>query len=86
MLVAENITNPRMAQVICQVGTDPGLRLGDVRFRFNPLADWSMAELQGYVAEHKPPLHPLAEDGYVSIGCLPCTQRINPGEDYRDGR
>jgi phosphoadenosine phosphosulfate reductase len=56
------------------------------RFRFNPLAGWSWAELQNYILEHKLPPHPLAEDGFSSIGCIPCTRRINPGENYRDGR
>ena len=30
--------------------------------------------------------HPLVEDGYPSIGCMPCTRRVQAGEDYRAGR
>jgi phosphoadenosine phosphosulfate reductase len=56
------------------------------RFRFNPLADWSLADLETYVDAHKLPRHPLVEDGYPSIGCLPCTRRVRAGESYRDGR
>lgn len=56
------------------------------RFRFNPLAEWSAAELESYFAEHALPRHPLAEDGYPSIGCMPCTRRLHAGEGYRDGR
>jgi phosphoadenosine phosphosulfate reductase len=56
------------------------------RFRFNPLADWSQAELDAYVLEHNLPRHPLVEDGYPSIGCMPCTRRVQSGEGYRDGR
>lgn len=56
------------------------------RFRFNPLADWTLADLDHYVAAHGLPRHPLVEDGYPSIGCLPCTRRVQGGEGYRDGR
>lgn len=56
------------------------------RFRFNPLADWSLADLEAYVVKHDLPRHPLVEDGYPSIGCMPCTRRIQAGEAYRDGR
>ena len=35
---------------------------------------------------HKLPRHPLVEDGYPSIGCMPCTRRVQAGEDYRAGR
>ncbi len=56
------------------------------RFRFNPLADWSLADLEKYTTEHNLPHHPLSEDGYPSIGCMPCTRRVAAGEGYRDGR
>jgi phosphoadenosine phosphosulfate reductase len=56
------------------------------RFRFNPLADWSQADLETYVARHDLPKHPLVDDGYPSIGCMPCTRRVQSGEGYRDGR
>ena len=58
----------------------------DGRFRFNPLADWTLSQLNDYAAEHDVPRHPLVEDGYPSIGCMPCTRRVIPGEGYRDGR
>jgi phosphoadenosine phosphosulfate reductase len=58
----------------------------DGRFRFNPLADWSLTDLENYMSEHKLPLHPLVEDGYPSIGCMPCTRRVQSGEGYRAGR
>jgi len=56
------------------------------RYRFNPLADWSLADLETYFAAHDLPRHPLVEDGYPSIGCIPCTRRVQAGEAYRDGR
>ena len=58
----------------------------DTRFRFNPLWQWSLAELEAYSNAHNLPRHPLVEDGYPSIGCIPCTRRVQAGEDYRSGR
>jgi phosphoadenosine phosphosulfate reductase len=56
------------------------------RFRFNPLADWTLEQLETYTKKHNLPRHPLVEDGYPSIGCMPCTRRVAAGEDYRAGR
>lgn len=56
------------------------------RFRFNPLADWSQVDLDAHMADHDLPRHPLVEDGYPSIGCMPCTRRVQSGEGYREGR
>jgi len=56
------------------------------RFRFNPLAGWSQEQLDDYLAAHDLPRHPLVDDGYPSIGCMPCTRRVKDGESYRDGR
>ena len=58
----------------------------DGRLRFNPLIDWTLLQLTQYIEEHNLPKHPLAMDGYPSIGCLPCTRRVAQGEGYRDGR
>lgn len=56
------------------------------RFRFNPLADWTLDRIETYAGVHELPRHPLVEDGYPSIGCMPCTRRVKAGEGYRDGR
>lgn len=58
----------------------------DGRLKFNPLAGWTAAELTDYVSRHGLPAHPLADQGYLSIGCAPCTQPVAPGEDARAGR
>lgn len=62
------------------------VELADGRVRFNPLVDWSQPELMAYMDEHRLPKHPLINDGYPSIGCIPCTRRVKAGEGYRDGR
>ncbi len=54
--------------------------------KVNPLAHWSAQDLRDYMIRHDLPLHPLVAQGYPSIGCLPCTTRVAPGEDHRAGR
>ena len=56
------------------------------RLKFNPLASWSPEDIEGYMALHDLPRHPLVEQGYPSIGCAPCTSRVARGEDPRSGR
>jgi phosphoadenosine phosphosulfate reductase len=62
------------------------LETGEQRIKINPLAGWRRARINEYFEAHKLPKHPLEEDGYLSIGCLPCTSRVEPGEDPRSGR
>lgn len=52
----------------------------------NPLVAWSDADVQAYAATHDVVRHPLADQGYSSIGCAPCTRPVAPGEDPRSGR
>ena len=54
--------------------------------KINPLATWSDAQVDAYIAEHDVPVNPLLFDGYPSIGCWPCTRRVEAGEDARSGR
>jgi phosphoadenosine phosphosulfate reductase len=56
------------------------------RMKVNPLATWSSSDLKAYMARHDLPPHPLVAEGYPSIGCVPCTSRVRPGEDERAGR
>ena len=51
-----------------------------------PLARWTQADIDAYIAEHHLIVNPLHFDGYSSIGCWPCTRRATPGEDARSGR
>ena len=54
--------------------------------KFNPLIDWSEAEVWAYLREHEVPTNALHARGYPSIGCEPCTRATKPGEDARAGR
>ena len=54
--------------------------------KINPLADWTLEQVWGYIKQHQVPHNKLHDQGYPSIGCEPCTRAIQPGEDERAGR
>lgn len=54
--------------------------------KFNPLFDWSEADIWAYIQQESVPIHPLHLKGYPSIGCEPCTRQVKKGEDIRAGR
>ena len=56
------------------------------RIKINPLARWSPSEIKTYFEAHNLPRHPLEAAGFPSIGCMPCTDRVAPGEHVRAGR
>ena len=68
--------------------TPLGRRFRDAqgRLKINPLIDWSAEAINAYFEAHDLPRHPLIAQGYPSIGCSPCTSRVQPGEDPRAGR
>jgi phosphoadenosine phosphosulfate reductase len=56
------------------------------RIKVNPLANWTSVDLRTYSRANDLPEHPLVSRGYPSIGCVPCTTKVQPGEDQRAGR
>ena len=54
--------------------------------KVNPIAPWTDLDVDGYVRDHGLPVHPLADRGYASIGCWPCTRPVGTEEDTRAGR
>ena len=54
--------------------------------RFHPMLDWNSKMIYEYQKEHDLPKHPLEEQGYMSIGCEPCTRRITADMDEREVR
>jgi phosphoadenosine phosphosulfate reductase len=64
----------------------PLIEESEGRIKINPLANHDLEDLQRIANERELPRHPLVADGYLSIGCMPCTKRVAPGEDYRAGR
>jgi phosphoadenosine phosphosulfate reductase len=64
----------------------PRFELDGDRLKFNPLASWTKQDIEAYFEAHNLPRHPLEAQGYLSIGCAPCTSVVKPGEDPRSGR
>ena len=56
------------------------------RVKINPLASWDATKLLAYLDAHALPRHRLVAKGYPSIGCIPCTSAVRPGEEARAGR
>lgn len=54
--------------------------------KFNPLLKWTLAEVQKYIDDNNVPQNALHKQGFVSIGCAPCTRAITADEDIRAGR
>ena len=54
--------------------------------KINPIATWTDDDVEAYIAEHDIIVNPLTRQGYPSIGCMPCTTPVAPGEDPRAGR
>jgi phosphoadenosine phosphosulfate reductase len=54
--------------------------------KVNPLATWTDDDIAAYKADHELLEHPLAAQGYPSIGCWPCTRPVKDGDDPRSGR
>ncbi len=54
--------------------------------RFHPMLDWNMKQIFQYIREHNLPRHPLDSKGYLSIGCEPCTRKLDPDMQEREAR
>ena len=54
--------------------------------KINPIAAWSDMDVEVYQVVNVLPRNPMVAQGYPSIGCEPCTNKVKPGEDPRSGR
>ncbi len=79
------INGRKRHQTAMRDGIDIIERDGD-RFKLNPLATWTRAQIVAYVSKHRLPEHPLTKENYLSIGCIPCTSRATNPDDARSGR
>jgi phosphoadenosine phosphosulfate reductase len=69
--------------------TQPDKAFGTVErplTKYNPLAQWSSAEVWQYIRDNGVPYNPLHDQGFQSIGCEPCTRPIGPNQHERAGR
>jgi phosphoadenosine phosphosulfate reductase len=55
-------------------------------YKYNPLLNWTTAEVVNYLKKHGVPYNTLHDSNFVSIGCAPCTRALKEGEDFRAGR
>lgn len=56
------------------------------KLRYHPMLPWTSKMIWEYRKEHNLPIHPLEEKGFVSIGCEPCTRRLDPAMQEREAR
>lgn len=61
-------------------------RSGESLTKYNPLVNWTSAQVWEYIRNNNVPYNDLHDHGYVSIGCEPCTRPTGPGQHEREGR
>ena len=54
--------------------------------KINPLVRWTKQDIWSHLLAHDVPYSPLHDQGYPTVGCMPCTTQVRPGEDDRAGR
>jgi len=64
----------------------PAIEAADNQIKVNPLASFTRERIEHEFSARGLPQHPLETEGYLSIGCEPCTDRVGPNEDRRAGR
>lgn len=81
------ITGIRRDQSHLRAATDVvGWDKANKLVKVNPLALWTEDDVWSYIHLNELPYNPLHDAGFPSIGCMPCTQAVAPGEDPRAGR
>ncbi len=81
------ITGQRRAQAAIRSGVEiEEFDAEHAMLKFNPLADWTEADVWAYIRAYDVPYNSLHDRGFPSIGCAPCTRAIEAHEDIRAGR
>lgn len=79
--------NPSTRASVPVVQVDGAFSSGDRNLiKFNPLSNWSSADVWMYIRSYEVPYNVLHERGFVSIGCEPCTRPVLPNQHEREGR
>lgn len=55
-------------------------------YKVSPLLEWTQDDVWAYIRAYQLPYNPLHDKQFPSIGCVPCTRAVKPGEDSRAGR
>ena len=72
---------------IPEVQLDTAFSTADkVLIKFNPLLNWSSAQVWDYIEAYQVPFNSLHKQGFISIGCEPCTRPVLPNQHERAGR
>lgn len=56
------------------------------RFKVHPIIDWTDRDVYRYLTKHSLPYHPLWHEGYVSIGDVHTTRRLDDGMTEEETR
>ncbi len=79
--------SPETRQSIPVFQQDTGFKGADGElYKFNPLANWSSEDVWNYINMFDVPYNPLHQNGFISIGCQPCTRAVLPNQHEREGR
>jgi phosphoadenosine phosphosulfate reductase len=74
-------------QDLPEVQVDPAFSTSEKNLiKFNPLAGWSSRKVWDYIEAYGVPYNALHRQGYISIGCEPCTRAVLPNQHEREGR
>ncbi len=77
----------RQEQSITRFGLNPvEWDEGNGLIKVSPLYNWSAKRVREYIESHEVPYNPLCDQGFLSIGCQPCTRAVAEGEEERAGR
>lgn len=80
--------SPDTRAAVALMHTDPAFKGAEEQplTKFNPLANWSSARVWQYIRDNDVPSNALHRQGFISIGCQPCTRATLPGQHEREGR
>ncbi|XP_020251244.1 probable 5'-adenylylsulfate reductase 1, chloroplastic, partial [Asparagus officinalis] len=68
------------------VQVDPSFEGLDGGIKWNPVANVNGKDIWSFLRTMEVPVNSLHSQGYVSIGCEPCTRPVPPGQHEREGR
>lgn len=51
---------------------------------YHPILEWSSKMIHTYRVQFDLPEHPLEKKGYFSVGCMPCTRKIDLRDESND--
>ncbi|SHE23530.1 phosphoadenylyl-sulfate reductase [methanotrophic endosymbiont of Bathymodiolus puteoserpentis (Logatchev)] len=74
-------------QNIPEIQIDPAFSTTEhTLVKFNPLVNQSSAQVWDYIEAYQVPFNALHQQGFISIGCEPCTRAVLPNQHERAGR